>query len=95
MIKFQRIQIRRTCRGCDGTGKKTFEVSMHEFMDIVNSSLREGNKLVAIKDVRTRWDLGLRDAKELVESYQTFLAAMPDSNVKWDRDTFVTEDSNG
>jgi len=84
MIKFQGIQMEHVCRDCNGTGRKITEVSMHEFMDLVDAGLSVGNKLVAIKDVRTKWGLGLKDAKDLVEAYQTFLAAVPNAKVKWD-----------
>ena len=84
MIKFQGIEMEHVCRECSGTGRKTSEISMHEFMDIVDGGLSVGNKIEAIKDVRTKWGIGLKDARDLIEAYQTFLAAMPNSNVKWD-----------
>ena len=67
------------CRVCDGKGNRAIIIDIPEFMKIVDASISprrikvERNKIQAIKDVRERWALGLREAKNLVESYQTFI----------------------
>ncbi len=62
-----------SCRNCGGRGFISFEIDMAEFIDIVDEGLSAGNKIQAIKDVRTKWDMGLKDAKNMVEAYQDFL----------------------
>ena len=38
-----------------------------QYRDVVNIIERQGGKLNSIKEVRVHWDIGLRDAKEIVE----------------------------
>ena len=65
---------RTSCKYCGGRGFISLNIDMAEFIDIVDEGgLSTGNKIQAIKDVRTKWDVGLKDAKNMVEAYQDFL----------------------
>ena len=64
---------RTLCKFCGGRGFMAIEIDMADFIDIVDEGLSAGNKIQAIKDVRTKWDMGLKDAKNMVEAYQEFL----------------------
>jgi len=66
------FQGRTICKPCGGGGFIAIEIDMAEFIDIVDEGFAD-NKIVAIKAVRTRWDMGLKDAKDIVEAYQEFL----------------------
>jgi len=70
------FQGRVSCKDCGGTGFIAIEVNIEEFINIVDEELSAGNKIPAIKAVRTRWDMGLKDAKEIVEAYQEFLRSI-------------------
>ena len=66
------IQGRIPCRACGGRGTIEIDVDIEEFIKIVNEGLSINNKIIAIKAVRERWDMGLKAAKDMVEAYITF-----------------------
>ena len=67
---------RITCKDCGGRGFIEVKINMDEFVSLVEGPLTIGDKIPAIKEVRTRWGIGLKDAKEMVEAYQYFLNSM-------------------
>ena len=64
---------RTSCKYCGGRGFITIEIDMEEFINLIDEPLKLGDKIPAIKAVRAKWDMGLKDSKELVEAYQDFL----------------------
>ena len=66
------IQGRIPRRACGGRGTIEIDVDIEEFIKIVNEGLSINNKIIAIKAVRERWDMGLKAAKDMVEAYITF-----------------------
>tara|TARA_R100000306_G_C4353031_1_gene131171 strand:- start:561 stop:806 length:246 start_codon:yes stop_codon:yes gene_type:complete len=68
------------CPHCDGSGLRTLHINpitlfeMHEQMP--------DQKINFIKAVRTEWDIGLREAKEIVEAVIEFSNQLSDNSTQ-------------
>ena len=73
------MRLKNICRHCGGKGFTDLEISIEDFARIVDEHLQVdvGNlnygKIPAIKAVRTQWELGLKQAKDMVEAYMLFI----------------------
>ena len=65
------ISFSMACPKCRGTGTATQRIDF-ETLERIHTKNPE-NKIQRIKEVRATWGIGLRSAKELVESYDRFL----------------------
>ena len=66
------IEIETKCPSCMGKGYNRTILNIDELLRMRTEVMGWENKIKFIKEVRTRWDLGLRDAKEIVEAVETF-----------------------
>ena len=67
------------CKACHGSGAKVAEIDSRDIMTIVNNHLNEDgeiSKIPAIKTVRTKYGLHLKQAKDLVEGAMLFYAVI-------------------
>jgi len=60
------------CTVCKGTGEVAFEIDTLELAQLINGLLLTGHKMHAIRVVRDKWPVGLRQAKDVVESFEKF-----------------------
>ena len=63
------------CKVCHGSGAKVATLDSRDIMSIVNNHLNEDgeiSKIPAIKTVRTKYGLHLKQAKDLVEGAMLF-----------------------
>ena len=64
--------IKLRCKECSGEGKVTYKINLGEVIADVDE-VGIGQKIDAIKFIRNKHPLGLKEAKELVEAAITFL----------------------
>lgn len=64
------ISFSMACPKCRGTGTALQRIDFETLENIHNNNPE--NKINRIKEVRAKWGLGLRTAKELVERYGVF-----------------------
>ena len=66
------------CKTCNGTGLVGSSINTENILDIVLENLHEGkvDKIPAIQQVREEYGIGLKQAKELVESAMAFHKAV-------------------
>ena len=69
------VTIATSCHTCNGSGLDLKEIDVGEIVDIYRE-YPDGNKIQRIKQVRSRWGIGLRPAKELVEAYDRLLTEL-------------------
>ena len=74
------MRLKNICRHCGGKGFTDLEISIEDFARIVDEHLQplssdtmNHGKIPAIKAVRTQWELGLKQAKDMVEAYMLFI----------------------
>ena len=66
------------CKSCNGTGMVSSSINTENILDIVLQNLHEGEVafILAIKQVREEYGMGLKQAKELVEGAMAFHTAV-------------------
>lgn len=70
-IEDDRMTIHTKCHYCRGTGISRQRVYIQNLKDIY--STHPENKIQRIKEVRSAWNLGLKSAKELVETFDSHM----------------------
>ena len=74
------FSISRDCKLCNGSGKAETEIRSEDIMYMVNHNLYntggEVNKIATIKQVRTEYEISLKQAKDLVEGAMLFYSAL-------------------
>ena len=70
---------RVTCKQCQGEGVHDVDVDIDSVMRIVDT-IGMDRKLVCIMQVRTETQLGLKQAKDLVEATMNFMKQMEVNN---------------
>ena len=68
------------CIKCHGSGVAVHTIDLASLSEIYWDN--PGNKILRIKEVRARWFLGLRAAKDIVEKYDGYLDVLK----KWEAD---------
>ena len=66
-------------KACHGSGAKVATLDSRDIMSIVNNHLNEDgeiSKIPAIKTVRTKYGVSLKQAKDLVEGAMLFYSAL-------------------
>ena len=77
--------VRLDCAECNGSGKKQFLVNLGDILDSVNEVGIE-NKINAIKQIRNKYSMGLRDAKDLTEAAIYFIKHVEGAFPKYDEE---------
>ena len=83
------------CKVCHGSGAKVATLDSRDIMSIVNNHLNEDgdiSKIPAIKTVRTKYGLHLKQAKDLVEGAMAWFYTIRDMANRIPNPTTARED---
>ena len=73
------LNVQTQCKACYGQGSTEVQIDSRDIMTIVNNHLSEDgdiSKIPAIKTVRTKYGVSLKQAKDLVEGAMLFYSAL-------------------
>ena len=90
------FSISRDCKLCNGSGKAETEIRSEDIMYMVNHNLYntggEVNKIATIKQVRTEYEISLKQAKDLVEGAMAWFYTIRDMANRIPNPTTARED---